>query len=313
MAFEFKPDESVKKGIRRIVRAQLKKAHEELKEIEQTSGPGGADDPVHSVRKRFKRLRAVCRLVRNELGEKTYQRENYRFRDAGKPLTEVRDSEVLLETLGKLVEESDGRLKADEVSPVRRGLKANHDQVVRRILQQADTIADIIRTVEQAQADLDDWKIGHNGWPALRPGLKQGYQRCQDAGAAAAADGSVENLHEWRKQAKYFWHELQLIAPANRDVLEPMADAVHELTKRLGDDHDLAVLKQMVTERSTAYGGEPMVEKLLPPIADQRAKLQKEAFEFQRQLFRQTPKAFLDQAKQYWKEWRTADKFVRVG
>ena len=49
--------------------------------------PGAtADEAIHNVRKRFKRVRAVLRLVRGELGARTYKQENEALRDAAAAL-----------------------------------------------------------------------------------------------------------------------------------------------------------------------------------------------------------------------------------
>jgi hypothetical protein len=99
MAFELKPDQSLPKGIRRIVRKQLAAA------LGQLTGPQkrSRDEAVHEARKRFKEVCAVLRLVRPVIGEKSYRRENTCFRDAGRPLTEVR-AKVFIEALDRLAE-----------------------------------------------------------------------------------------------------------------------------------------------------------------------------------------------------------------
>lgn len=312
MAFELKPDESVKKGIRRIVRSQLKRALKDLEKLEDSVGEG---EPVHSLRKRFKRLRAVCRLVRDEAGKKTYKRRNRQFREAGKPLTEVRDCEVLVETLDNLVRESGGRIPSDAAARVRQMLESRQQQIRRQALQEGDTIGNVARIVKDGLDRVNGWRI-RGGWSAIRPGLERGYTHCQRAGAAAAINRSVENLHEWRKQAKYFWHQLQLVAPTNPDVLNPMADAIHELTKRLGDDHDLAVLEQTISENKAAENGshaaEPALVNFVTLIEPRRAELQKQAFELEQQLFAGPVNAFLDRLHGYWQTWRMADNFVPV-
>src|SRR5947208_439602 len=98
MSFQLKPGESARKAVKRLARKQLDAALAELRPRK------GGDAIVHDARKRFKKVRAVLRLVRAELGERAYQRENKCFRDAGRPLTEVRDAKILIETLDKLTE-----------------------------------------------------------------------------------------------------------------------------------------------------------------------------------------------------------------
>ena len=91
MSFELNPDESLRKNIRRIARDQMDKA------LECLTGPreGSPDEAVHEARKSFKKIRAVLRLVRPVIDEQSYREENTCFRNAGRPLTEVRDAKIL--------------------------------------------------------------------------------------------------------------------------------------------------------------------------------------------------------------------------
>lgn len=307
MAFRLKADESVGKGIQRIVRHQIDNALTEIKKS------GGDDETVHDARKRFKKVRAVLRLMRDELGDKTYRRENTCFRDAGRPLTEVRDAKVLVDTLDQLIKHFAGQVAAGAFTAARKALKANRRAVRRRVLEDENALAAVTEAIEGARARLPDWTIAHKGWSAVRPGLKRVYQSGSRALVGAAADSSVENLHEWRKQAKYLWHQLQVLEPVWPDVMEELANQVHELTQHLGDDHDLAVLRQKITADPDAHGGADTVETLLALIDRRRAELQQEAFLLGRRLYRDQPKVFTHRIKGYWKAWRSeADSAVRT-
>ena len=56
------------------------------------------EEAVHSARKDMKKLRALLRLVRGELGASVYRRENARFREAAATLAGLRDADVMLVT-----------------------------------------------------------------------------------------------------------------------------------------------------------------------------------------------------------------------
>ena len=63
---------------------------------------------VHSVRKKCKRIRALLRIVRPQIGS-SYKPGNIFFRDIGRKLSCIRDQHVLSETLDKLrVSATDG-------------------------------------------------------------------------------------------------------------------------------------------------------------------------------------------------------------
>jgi CHAD domain-containing protein len=98
MAYELKPDQSLRKGLRRIVRKQVEKTLELL----TSDQAGSRDETVHETRKAFKKVRAILRLARPVIGEGLFRAENTCFRDAARPLTEVRDAKILIETLDNL-------------------------------------------------------------------------------------------------------------------------------------------------------------------------------------------------------------------
>src|SRR5262245_6994153 len=121
MSFEFEPDESVRKGVRRIARKQLEAALGLLTGAQ----PASPDEVVHEARKHFKKLRAVLRLVRPAIGPKAYRGENITFRDAARPLTEVRDAKVLVETVDGLAERFRDQVAGRTFADVRRELAAD--------------------------------------------------------------------------------------------------------------------------------------------------------------------------------------------
>lgn len=55
------------------------------------------DDVAHDVRKRCKTVRALLRLIRDEVGKDVYRRENRALRDAARALSPVRDAAVLIQ------------------------------------------------------------------------------------------------------------------------------------------------------------------------------------------------------------------------
>ena len=96
-AFKLKKKESAKKGIRRVAHDRAEDAVGLLRDEE-------ADpiEAVHEARKDLKKLRATLKLVRPLIGDKTYGRENARFRDAGRALSDVRDAQVRAQTIDAL-------------------------------------------------------------------------------------------------------------------------------------------------------------------------------------------------------------------
>ena len=74
----------------------------------------------------------------------------------------------------------------------------------------------------------------------------------------------------------------------------------------LGDDHDLAVLRQVLTDASARFGDAGDREVLLALIDRRRAELEQEARLLGGRFFQDRPGQFARRVKGYWKTWRRA-------
>ena len=309
MAFRLKASESVGDGIKRNVRREVENALEHLG-ASSTLPPQGADAliAVHEVRKDFKRVRAALRLVREGLGDETYHSENLYFRDAARPLTEVRDAEVLVETWDRLGKQFARQIAPEVLAHVRGALLANQARVTQRGLDDDHVLETVKAMTQRAFGRLGVWRIDRDGWEALEQGLKRVYRDGRRAHARAAESPTVDNLHEWRKQAKYLWHQLQLLESAWTDSEKKLGDEVHELTRLLGEDHDVAVLRQTLAADPLAYGGQRALKNLFVYIDRQRQAYEKQAFTLGRRLYADSPRAFTRRIRGYWQAWRVENR-----
>ena len=115
----------------------------------------------------------------------------------------------------------------------------------------------------------------------------------------------MEKLHEWRKQAKYLRYQLELLRAVWPGMMEPLAGQADHLGDLLGDDHDLAVLRQMLTQHPERFDDEEGVELLFALIDRRREELEAEATLLGLRLFQDTPQDFARRLKGYWTTART--------
>lgn len=297
MSFQFKPDESVAEGVRRVVRKELDDI------LGQLTGPTGEPDEevVHDVRKRFKKVRAVLKLARKALGARTYRKENARLRDGGRPLTAVRDARVLVQTLDGFGD----RVSSKVLAPMREGLLAHEQEVRKELLEGQGAFVAAADAAWAVRGRAKRWDLARGGWSVIGPGLERTYRDGARAFATALAEPSTANLHEWRKRAKDLWHQLQLLERVRPDELKEWADRAHRLGDLLGDYHDLAVLLQTVTDEPVRFGGSEAVQTLLRPLIGRQEELWREAEEVGRRVYGDQPRSFVRRLKGYWKTWRS--------
>jgi inorganic pyrophosphatase len=288
------------KGALRIVRKQADKALEALAGDQPPS-----DEAVHNARKRLKKARAGLRLLRPALGRRAYDREDDRLRNAARPLTEVRDAKVLLGTFDELAEHAGGRPDARALRGVRKALSAHYREVRDRVLKAGDALGAAKDEVEKARDRLKGRRVGGRGWSVLGDGLRRVYRAGRDAFAEAKSDPSVENLHGWRKQAKYLCYQLEMLRPVQPAVLGELADLAHDLGDALGRDHDFAVLRQKLVDEPERFPDRAAVGGLLALIDRRRAELQGQARSLGERLYEEKPGAFADLLGDYWQAWRS--------
>jgi len=299
MPYRLQTDEQVHDGVRRCAREQLDRSIAEL--TERIS-----DDPVkavHEARKALKQERSLLRLARGAMESGGRQHQNAALRHAAQMLSAAREAEVMLQALDELSERSTGQVPQRTFDAIRHRLQAERDPARRRLLESGLTgaVADELRAV---RAGIDDWPLRHNGWKAIEPGLERGYRRGRDAFERARAKPTVENLHEWRKRAKDLWYALRLLKPVSPAIVGGHADEAHALSDLLGDDHDLALVREALL---TGAGEVPVdVDAVIELIDHRRDQLQTEAMQVGERLYAERPKAFRRRMRRYWKATRGA-------
>lgn len=300
MAFSLKPAQSVRKNLRRLAGRQIEKA---LGSLADTSD---MDKAVHEVRKCCKRLRALLRLVRPHVAEDAYQRENTRFRDAARPLSEVRDAAVLVETLDKLREDFPDPPSAEAIGDIRKELVARKQKVQTHVQDEQNALAAVIDAFRQAQERVSAWTGVADRWRSLGDGVQAVYQKARAAFVTAADDPTVDNLHEWRKQTKYLRHHMEILTPLWPEMIGDVAEQSDRLGEFLGEDHDLAVLRQFLTDQSDRFGGMSALDGLLGLVEQRRRQLLRDELLRGERLYQERPRNFNQRLRGYWRGWRDA-------
>jgi CHAD domain-containing protein len=300
MAYELQAVETVQDGLRRCAREQLDRAIDELtSQVE--------DNPieaVHDARKALKKTRSLLRLSHATIDRRDRRRANAALREAGQSLSPVRDAEVKVQAVDELSRRYAGRLPQSTFDAVRRHLGADRDTARQRLLSSglANHVADELRAVRRR---IDDMPMRDGGWQALAPGLLRSYRRGRDAMQVAAKEPTVENLHEWRKRTKDVWYHLRMLKPMAPGIVGGHAEEAEELSDLLGEDHDLAVLRETLERGSSELAID--LDAVFELIDHRRGQLQADALVVGQRLYAEPCKAFHRRLHDYWKAWRRAE------
>jgi CHAD domain-containing protein len=288
----------VREAIKRCADEQLRRAEQELKD-------GVRDNPVaavHAARKAVKRERALLRLSRDAARTSSRRAENAALRDAARRLSETRDAEVLVQALDDLSERFAGQLPEGTFNAFREPLAARRD-LARSRLHDPTLAGTVVDELSAVRLRIADWRLKRGGWKAIDGGLRRTYTRGRDAFDQARAKPDVGNLHEWRKRSKDLWYELRLMAPVCGHGVRGQAKDAHELSDLLGDDHDLAVLRDTLIE----IGGDVPadLDAVLGLIDHRREQLQAQAIHVGERVYAENPSAFRRRIQRCWRAGRS--------
>ncbi len=298
MAYRLDARETLSQDIRRIVGEELDGAAEGLR----TATGDERDRAVHEARKRLKKSRAALRLVRDEVGSKTYKRENQALRDVGRSLSASRDAAVLVETVDRLGEQAP--LTRRSLAPLRAVLEQRRRETAARALDEGGTLASAADEIEEIRARVEGWRLRTDDFSALEDGLRRTYRRGSERFAEAREDPTDERMHEARKRVKDLWYHARILEPVWPGPMDQLIEATDELGDRLGEDHDLAVLAD--TARALACEGADggAGETALTLAEDRRAELRSEIWPLGRRVYADKPKPFVRRMRIHYRTWR---------
>jgi CHAD domain-containing protein len=289
MAYKLSLDAHLPASAREALVGQVRDAVDRL----QRAGGLEPESPeavvaLHDARKNLKKARSLLRLLRSSLPKAEYRREMEMLRDCARALADARDSDALLETVRDLRELYAGDVPAAAFTRLERSLRKRARTV------RGDQGGGLEPTAERLEAGL----VRLEGIPTdklSRERLLRALQLSYAAGRAAARrssrEPSVENLHEWRKRVKDLWYQERLTQAAWLELLEFRIAQAHSLSDLLGDDHDLAMLLELLHEEDRLR---PLAdrESLIAVVEGRRMELQSRAALLGARLYAERPKAY---------------------
>ncbi|MFT3767387.1 MAG: CHAD domain-containing protein [Minicystis sp.] len=287
MSFEIALDRPASRSINRAYRKVVSKASRVL------ADPDGEPDRVHDARTSVKKARALLRLTRHDVGRSLFDRENEALRGAGRALSEMRDAAVLVQAFNHLLDAQVSEEYVALLLPLRAALEARRDECLGR---GEERIAEAIRALEDACDRASKLAPAHRGWKALAGGLDRAYRRARRRFAQACETEEDADFHALRKAVKDLRYLASFLEPIDAEALRAEGERWKRLGDLLGDDHDLAVLRNL--DWRPGEGASLAAIARLEAIAKARqAELRKEARELAESLLAERPKDRLARLK----------------
>jgi CHAD domain-containing protein len=273
--FRLYPGEPLSAGLQRLCLHEMEVAASGFYDGEEVFGQA-----VHTARKATKKVRALLRLVRSEIGEKVYRFENEAMRDTARMLSEIRSAAVMAYALDHL-ELLYGPLLANDIfEESHERLEANRNRVEARAMEHPELVPRVVANLERAHSRYASWPTDSHArevygtgirdkYSSVGPGLKATYRRGRSDMVMAYRDPSPANFHRWRKRVKYLKHQMEILTPLWPEVVLGMVITLDRMAELLGEDHDLAELLESLADRPELCPN-PMERSLVRALAEQR-------------------------------------------
>ncbi len=299
MAYMLDDQESLNVGTVRILREEFEAALDELERDGEQ-----ADEGVHECRKHLKKARAALRLISDAIPADLHARERIALRDAARLLAPLREQTALVECVDALPQPLDDPALGE-------GLVLLRSRAAALCEAHRSDVADGLNARGQAKdavsaqvARIGEWADARMPWKCAQRGLHRSYLRARRAMKEAQADPNVETLHAWRKNVKDLRYQTSLLSPIWPRYMQAMEDELHDLTDRLGEAHDLALLEDMLRNDHEMPMNVELRAKAGAHMARQFLEKQRAAFELGPRLFAESAQAFERRMRAYFKAWR---------
>jgi CHAD domain-containing protein len=257
---------------------------------EADSRPVDPAELVHEARKAIKRMRALARLLRHELGEQEFKRVNNSLRAAGARLAGARDAEVRLATLGGLTDRHPRALGLEGIQHLSERLERE-----RRQTGEPSDRNEVLEDIAAMRRQLARWNLVEHDFDALAPGLRRIYRegRRRRARVKRVHARNAHDLHDWRKRVKSLYYVLDMLGGAKSKGARRATRHADRLGDLLGEEHDLWMLHAYAECHPDAFGGDDAARNaLLKRIERRRTRLRKRALALGARLYKRKPGSF---------------------
>jgi CHAD domain-containing protein len=298
MAYRLERDESVTQGLIRVMREEMESASDRLSGKKKIT----RNEAIHEARKSIKKSRALLRLIGNSIGE-TYRRENARLRDIARRLSAFRDTFAMIKTFDHLKKQYQREMRAPSLRSIRAGLtrrrhEAEKEEDFNLVLNET---AEALR---KASKRVKIWPLPNDGFDSITPGLEATYRRGRKALARARVDPSPENYHELRKRVKDHWYHVRLLEGLWTEMMVAYEKSLKDLETWLGEDHNLAVLRDRITAEPAFYGTAKDTALTLGLVDEYQEELRGKSVSLAERVYEERPREFVRRIRHLWATWR---------
>jgi CHAD domain-containing protein len=298
VAYQIKGRRAVGKQLTRIVAREFQQALKEIGGDRVVNRP----EAVHEARKSVKKIRAIVRLFRRDLGN-DYRVQNRELRTIAHQLSSLRDVDAAANMMKSVRDRYPLLVTSTIFAAVHRGLRSRKRGTVARL--HLDHLLPRVARELRRLAKATPRRIRRmGGYASIRAGMLRAYRRARKAMAGVQASPEDVRFHSWRRRVKDHWYHVRLF-----EALDAHAGARARGLKRLetwlGDDHNLVLLRTTILTAPARFGDELTTAVVLGCVAKYHATLRRRALKLGERMLAGKPDAFRRSIESWWRRGQT--------
>ena len=292
MTYRLDPAAKMSEGLRHVAFAELDLAHTAL------GAPPERHSGVHSARKCLKRLRSLLLLARPGIPEPVFVNLNEKLAAIARGLAAARDAQALTDAVDKLARETESGPGDGPIQSLRGWLQKRRHAAEQNLA--ASAASDAMRGLLELRPRFAGLAVYPDDFSPIAEGLKRCYREARQAFRHSLDSDSAEDVHQWRKGVQHHWRQMQLLVACWPSELTARVETSRTLSQLLGDDHDIALLMQLVSTPTMTFGKPEEIAAFLKRCRKRHKALRKEARAKAEILFVEKPGPFANRIAAYW-------------
>lgn len=240
------------------------------------------DKQIHSIRVMSKKLRSLLYLIKPFFDDKEFLKsQNQFYKELAKNLHQERETKVMYDTFQWLIKKS--KLSKDSFEEIQNTLRQNLENKADADISQKLQISK--QSMMIALDTINEQKRANYTIKDLKTGFFKTYKKARDTLHLALMTKEIEDIHLFRKYAKYHMYQIQLLSNQLRRSKKRSKD-LDKLTSLLGRSHDLALFAEYLhnNKNLTNY------DMLISCASKEQKKLTKEALKIAKKAFKHRPR-----------------------
>jgi CHAD domain-containing protein len=289
-----RPGEDIKLELKRMI---LKEMHYVIDCIQDNDQIVSLK--IHEIRKAFKVIRAILRMVRDSVGYSVYFRENVFFRDLSRHLSDARDNEVLLQRAKIVQLNMPPGLKDAGSERMINELDTVRDRSLQEIVKGENLIKLMSDELNQSTLRIKNLHINNEGFGVIESGILRTYNQALKYLNKTTEEPGETNIHEFRKRVKYLWYQIMILKPLYSRMLKAVIKSLESISEDFGLHRDYTLFIQRM-DKNNYFGLKPKQVIYIQQFThDEQLKIYGNALEPAKKFFIERPEDFVSKLKKY--------------